>query len=274
MPRHPVDRPYRGSETQYATTSYQSLGTPRAQHIRVATNPPHSASREAWHETYLDGFGRSVVTRSSGPTAEQPIRVARSYAARGQVESETAPYFESENAYATVYRYDGLDRPIRRTHADGTAIATAYGLSASSFATVTVTDELGRTATLHSDAYGRKLREVRRLDSIDVATTYFFDHADNVTDMADPLGNAWRYSYYSLGRRTRADDPDLGAWSYAYDAKAASSARWTRRGSRRASPTTCTTGSPSGAPCRRTASRCWSSTATTRRGPAITMRGS
>ena len=214
-----VDRPYRGSETQYATTSYQSLGTPGAQHIRVATNPPHGASSEAWHETYLDGFGRSIVTRSSGPTADQPIRVARSYAARGQVESETAPYFEAENAYATVYRYDGLDRPIRRTHADGTAIATAYGLSASSFATVTVTDELGRTATLHSDAYGRKLREVRRLDGIDVATTYVFDLADNLTGIADPLGNAWRYSYDSLGRRTRADDPDLGAWTYAYDSK-------------------------------------------------------
>ena len=48
--------------------------------------------------------------------------------------------------------------------------------------------------TSHSDAYGRKRREVRRLDGIDVATTYIFDLADNMTRIADPLGNAWRYS--------------------------------------------------------------------------------
>ena len=219
MPRHPGRPSVPGRGNAICDDHLPVAGNAGRAAIRVATNPPHGASGEAWHETYLDGFGRSIVTRSSGPTTDQPIRVARSYAARGQVESETAPYFEGENAYVAVFRYDGLDRPIRRTHADGTAIATAYGLSASSFATVTVTDELGRTATLHSDAYGRKLREVRRLDGIDVATTYVFDLADNLTGIADPLGNAWRYSYDSLGRRTRAEDPDLGAWTYAYDFK-------------------------------------------------------
>ncbi len=60
----------------------------------------------------------------------------------------------------------------------------------------------------------------RWLDLTTVAqTTFKWDPiGDQLILITDPLGARWRYSYDTLGRRIQAIDPDLGTWTYTYQA--------------------------------------------------------
>jgi RHS repeat-associated protein len=99
------------------------------------------------------------------------------------------------------------------------AQVSAYGLSAlaTGFQSVTVTDELLRPATVHTDAYGQTIRSDRTLGGATVSTHYQYDLLGRLTGLTDNAGNQWSYTYDSLGRRLSANDPDLGAWTYSYD---------------------------------------------------------
>ena len=50
-----------------------------------------------------------------------------------------------------------------------------------------------------------------------VAYGYAYDHAGNLETVTDAAGNQWQYSYDSLGRQLRADDPDAGDSTATYD---------------------------------------------------------
>jgi len=51
-----------------------------------------------------------------------------------------------------------------------------------------------------------------------ITTTYAYDTLDNLTVVTDTLGNATRMTYDGLGRKVEMVDPDMGRWTYAYDA--------------------------------------------------------
>jgi RHS repeat-associated protein len=216
-----VDEPYDGAETKFTITSYVSFGSPTLQRIRTETNAPHGATQNLWSESLFDGLGRDYRLRSSGAEGKV-IRRDKTYNARGETASETAPYFAGETAYTTSFTYDALDRVIKAAQPDGTAVKTAYGLSSFAFTTIGVTDELGRLTTTHYDGFGRKQKEI--ITSLDggvevPAVTIAYDVLDKIVRLTDALGNQWSYSYDALGHRTSASDPALGTWTYAYDAK-------------------------------------------------------
>ncbi len=134
--------------------------------------------------------------------------------------SATAPFYTGDPQYATTWKYDALDRKIELDHPDANKLLQSFGLStlAGGFEKATVTDELNRPHTVHSDAYGRVVTSEQLLNGLPVDTDYQYDLLGRLIGLTDDAGNQWSYTYDSLGRRLSADDPDLGFWSYVYDA--------------------------------------------------------
>jgi RHS repeat-associated protein len=201
----------------FAITSYNSIGTPTAQYVETQT-PPANGSGNLWKRAYLDGFARTYRSAAKGPSGTQDIRVDTTYDARGNVASETAPYYASDAAYTTTFSYDGIDRRTQRKHPDNSTIQGAYGLgTGTAIAKLTVTDELARATTTHIDAYGNTIRREQPLGASPVITTYLYDLLNRLAGLTDDAGNAWSYSYDSASRRLVSNDPDLASWSYQYD---------------------------------------------------------
>jgi len=203
----------------FAIASYNNLGSPTAQYIRTET-PAADASGNLWAESYLDGFGRGYRGRAKGPSPSQAIEALAAYNARGAVASATAPYYTGDPQYATTWNYDALDRKIELDHPDANRLLQSFGLStlANGFEKTTVTDELNRPHTVHSDAYGRVVTGEQLLNGLPVDTDYQYDLLGRLVGLTDDAGNQWSYGYDSLGRRLTVADPDLGNWNYVYDA--------------------------------------------------------
>jgi RHS repeat-associated protein len=221
----------------FACTSYLSLGSPTAQHIETQTVPPapeavtacsataFTAGANLWSRTYMDGFGRTYRSAAEGPGGTQTaIESLASYNERGGVASATAPFYVNGSTpdpqYTTTWKYDALDRKVEKKHPDNNKLLQAFGLSTipNGFETSTVTDELLRPHTVHTDAFGRTIRTDQLLGAMTVSTRYQYDLLGRLTGLTDHDDNQWTYTYDSLGRRTAVSDPDLGNWSYVYDA--------------------------------------------------------
>ena len=54
-------------------------------------------------------------------------------------------------------------------------------------------------------------------DNLTFNTTYSYNGADELTGIRDTYGNNFNFSYDSLGRKIKLQDPDLGTWTYTYD---------------------------------------------------------
>jgi RHS repeat-associated protein len=196
---------------------YTSVGSPALQRLRKETPAPAGVSGALWAETYVDGFGREWQTDTRG-AGSSVIRITKAYDLRGNIASETRPFYVGDAPQTTVHRYDALNRKISTKQPDNAAITLSYGLgTGSALDTVTTADPLGHVTIVHRSAYEKTVRSERLLSGQPVATTYSYDTSDRLTGIVDPIGAVWSYAYDSAGRRTQATDPDLGTWSYSYD---------------------------------------------------------
>ena len=199
----------------FAITSYNAIGDPTAQYVETQT-PPADGSGNIWSRTYMDGFARPYRSTAKGPVAGQDITADTAYDDRGNVASQTAPYYTGDPVYTTTFDYDALDRPVATNHPDGNWTQTDYGV-AGVFVSTTSTDELGHPVTLHLDAFGRAVRKEEPLGAATVKTDYTYDDLGRLTGIADDVENSWSYTHDSLGRTLTVDDPDLGVWTKTYD---------------------------------------------------------
>lgn len=78
-------------------------------------------------------------------------------------------------------------------------------------------DELNRTTTVKTDAYGRTVETSEELGTGTVKTKLAWDMAGNLVEVRDPANAVFTYTFDQLGRRTKVDDPDLGIWHFKYD---------------------------------------------------------
>jgi RHS repeat-associated protein len=217
-------RPKRTSQAGggFVENFYQNIGTPLDQWIEIQT--PGVGTDVVFTRTVFDGFGRTWRNIAEG-TSTAAIYADKSFDKRGNTARQSAPYYNGvDTAQWTDFKYDSLNRRIERKHPDNEIVAGSYGLSTvgGAFAKATVTDELDRPVTVHTDAYGRTVREDRLLNSASVSTRYQYDLLGRLTGLTDNAGNQWAYTYDSLGRRLTASDPDLGLapandWTYQYD---------------------------------------------------------
>jgi YD repeat-containing protein len=232
----PLCRPQRVTQPggDYKRWEYQNLGDPDAQATAVYGPPPSAGAGEIWTRTLFDGLGRTRSVQASGRGTI--IVTHQGWTTRGLLAFRTEPLYQGDPWQTTAVRYDALDRPIETRRPDGARVGTAYGRSGSFFEAVTVTDELGRDTVSHRDAFGRTARVDRFWDGepggMIVSTHLAYDPFDRVTGVTGDRGNAWRYRYDSLGRRTESRDPALGTWTFSYDATGRRTGQVDGRGSR------------------------------------------
>ena len=89
-------------------------------------------------------------------------------------------------------------------------------------------DALGRQVIRETDAFGRLIKVQEYLGAgrstpawtaTPAATTrYAYNVMDGLTETWDTANHHTQIGYDSLGRKTSLSDPDMGAWSYTYDA--------------------------------------------------------
>ncbi|WP_158596251.1 toxin TcdB middle/N-terminal domain-containing protein [Oleomonas cavernae] len=204
---------------QFTTWAYAGLGTPASQHLRLAGPAPNNSAGDLWSKVYFDGFGRPWQTVVEGAVAGQDVYIRKSYDGRGNVVTETLPYFAGATSQTTTYKFDALNRVIQTKLPDNAVINVGFDVSTvvGAFRRVITYDPLGHPTVAHFDVRGRQVALVRFLNGGAVRTNYQWDLLGQLVGVTDPLGAQWSYTYNKAGWRTKAVDPDLGTWTYTYD---------------------------------------------------------
>jgi len=105
--------------------------------------------------------------------------------------------------------YDVLGRATHTTAPDGTWMDYTY-----SGLTSTVTNSLGQQKTTIKNTQGL-VAEV--IDADYNSTSYSYDSAGDLVQVADANGSMVNMGYDNLGRKVAMDDPDMGGWTYNYN---------------------------------------------------------
>ncbi|MEW5744707.1 MAG: FG-GAP-like repeat-containing protein [Nitrospirota bacterium] len=187
-----------------------------------AVSPHNGASAAAWKESYYDGFGRVIKTRTPGPDGKYIISETV-FNNRGQVFKASLPYFADASGNAletrrwTTFTYDVLGRPVRVDNPDNTYVRKEYFQNRT-----TLIDANGHVKVEEKDVYGKlvKVEEYSGVypnHTLYATTTYEYDILGNLLYVTDALGNETMVVYDSLSRKIAMNDPDMGLWSYQYD---------------------------------------------------------
>ena len=168
-----------------------------------------------------DTRGRTVAV-SRGPSASLlKERMESSYdVATGRKSLER--YLAMENGSwvekkRESFIYDTLAQLIAQVHADNTSVAYTYNDDGT---VATVRDENHTTAnTFYAYGPGGRLASAKQtLGNGQIATSYSYDVAGNVTSVVDPNGNTTTYFYDDFGQVLSQTSPVNGTTTYGYDA--------------------------------------------------------
>lgn len=201
-----------------------------------------SASQNLTTANNTDALGRvtNSVT-STDPDGQTTITTA--YDSHGRLLKVSNPYRStSDPTYGfETYGYDGLDRVLSVTHADGHVSSIDYGTSVGSaggaatqlcpaatyhagFPILTI-DEANNKLQSWIDGFGRTIEAdepTSTSGSLTANTCYGYDANNNLTGVLASLGNQTRsYVYDALSRLTKATNPETGPTTptvYNYDA--------------------------------------------------------
>ena len=181
---------------------------------------------------YYNGIGQQIQTQVVGATIGAQTRdiiLDTTYDAAGRVYTQTVPYdittggnyhieTQQDAIYYTTTTYDILGRPLTNLATDGSQTSYQYwtvvdGLGIG-FQYSRVTNPRNYNTTTKIDSWGRTVK-------IDAPTgpdvDYTYDEADRLIGIS--RGNAiTSIGYDYAGRKISMADPDMGNWSYVYDA--------------------------------------------------------
>lgn len=210
------------------TWQYNDLGIPLRQNIRVASGSLVTTE-------ILDGMGRAVITRRSGPEGKTIVSQVR-YDERGLMVGTSLPYFAEQALVGeATTTYDALRRPLDELDAAGGRRSYCYSNGA-----VDVVDENGHRIRRMMTATGQLVQVARYSGTstrdcatlaIDNAvpysvTRYRHDPAGRLVQVVDAKGVATTLSWDGLSRRTSLIDPSIGERRFTYDA-AGNATGWT-----------------------------------------------
>jgi len=176
---------------------------------------------------FYNGLGQLVQSQEDATveTALQTVVTDTEYNNLGLVEKQYMPYAVSltnsfvtpAGGYYTQTAYDDLGRVNVVTGPDAATSVMNYNIHLLDTQPTSVTysqDANGHTAEAWADAFGRLLKSQ---GEIGPAVAYTYDPADRL--LSALYGSALTQISYDLaGRKLTLDDPDMGLWSYAYDA--------------------------------------------------------
>lgn len=159
-----------------------------------------------------DGLGRKFKTET-GSSADGAFSLYNTmlaaFNAYGKPLSQSTPFGPGETPFYATTTYDALGRPLTVTTPDGANAGYSYdGL------TTSVTDANNHTTSTAMDVWGRT---VSVTPPAGPGVAYQYDPLNRLTT-AERGGEVTVITYDNAGRKTAMSDPDMGNWSYAYDA--------------------------------------------------------
>ncbi|MEV0431357.1 ricin-type beta-trefoil lectin domain protein [Micromonospora sp. NPDC050495] len=180
---------------------------------------------------FLDGRMRPRNTQTTAPGGVGRIITETTYDTRGQVATETAPYYNVNAAGSalnsaaaadlpsrTVHSYDNLGRPLAEA-LEANAVEKWRTRHSYDGNRHTLIPPWGGNSTNYYDAAGRTVRATANPNSTTTEiTTYGYNTAGELTTITDAAGNITRYGYDLSGNRTSVQDPDSGSSTSTYNA--------------------------------------------------------
>jgi len=169
---------------------------------------------------FYDGFGKLIQEKNEATNSRQ-IVIDTFYDGEGKIITKSNPYFINFYAnYTTItysvestnLTYDVLGRVIKIKNPDG--IFKSFNQS---LWNITAYDENNHKKLYSLDAH-KRITRVEEFNPNIQLTTYQYNPADLLVKITDDKGNTFNFTYDSLGRKTKMQDPDLGNWLYQYDA--------------------------------------------------------
>jgi YD repeat-containing protein len=179
---------------------------------------------------YYNGLGQLLQTQAVNASVNgtpQDILTDMYYDTSGRVYRQSVPYPVTPGGYyhvratgqpATYTSYDAFDRPMAVTATDGTLTSYFYqnitwnGLV---YQETTVTDGNGHSTSSLSDTWGRAAKVT---PPIGPGVVYNYDQLDRLLTTVRGGVTTITLTYDFAGRKIGMNDPDMGVWSYAYDA--------------------------------------------------------
>ena len=226
---------YEGSNTGVASTvtwrwcsglSGVSITVPCPNFATYRVQTSAAGAPTSW--AYFDRLDREVMTVRQGFDGAQFIAVRKVYDEVGRPKKVSEPYFTVSPSSGsigtgspiwTTTTYDAIGRVTHVDHPNGGA--TDFGFDGLTTVTSLPVNKAGirERKTEVRSALGELFQVTDHLGS---TITYAYDATGNVTRTTR---NTWdgklvvtQASYDVLGRRLTLNDPDAGAWTYAYNA--------------------------------------------------------
>ena len=179
---------------------------------------------------YYNGLGQLLQTQTDAELAGalQTLVSDIYYDEMGRAYKETVPYSRplTQGAFITpspnpadytLTSYDALGRIYQVQAPDGSTQTSVYSLQSDNgipYNLTHFTNARGNTSVTWSDALGRTYRVVSPAGP---GVTYSYDAADRLVQ-AQYGSYAASLSYDFAGRKLSMNDPDMGIWTYQYDA--------------------------------------------------------
>ncbi len=171
---------------------------------------------------YIDGFGRTIQSKQQDANGGW-ITIDTYYDGAGRAFKTSVPYLTSTPAFTTrdssqkcvLLQFDPIGRVCQMTSTDGTASQTLYGKKS-----VTTIDENGHVTvqTTIDRRTSTGSRYSGTYPSQQIYSTTTVKKAFNGERITDQNGNMTQTTLDALGRKVAYSDPDMGTWSYSYDA--------------------------------------------------------
>ncbi|HTG57480.1 MAG TPA: RHS repeat-associated core domain-containing protein, partial [Niabella sp.] len=162
-------------------------------------------------KSYIDILGREIKTEKRGFN-NQWLTSTKTYNEKGQLESETSPYYPGETLNSTTYSYDEYGRQEIISNNTGTVIQT-YTESGGRY-TVKRTNGLGRWSSSTTDASGQVVSSADNGVTVDFA----YDSWGNQLTVGS-AGKVFVTNVYdAYGRRAVTTDANAKVIHYTYNA--------------------------------------------------------
>ena len=184
-------------------------------------------------QTAAEG-GNTVVTDQIRDSHGWVVQSNNKYVVSGNPSTTPVTMANSAINDRTTSSYDSAGRVISQQHYNGNTLSDAVqnvygGNQVTTIATDPSGTVIGTPSAAVTNVLGQQTGQIQYTSAPTVtgsavtgggpqATTMSYDSAGNKTQIKDPAGNTWTYSYDLLGRQVKAVDPDSGTLVTGYDA--------------------------------------------------------
>jgi RHS repeat-associated protein len=235
--------PSSGSEQTDVTYRWASAGAPVGSLYLILTQPSGAPPSAVFYNRLGQACYSAGINGGALGALDSPLVVyARTlYDSRGRAYSTSRPYFTGESILeaSTTNSFDAAGRPLLVTVADDASAqgytTTSFGYSATADYNTVTTATRTRTGSQGSFtlvASTTKNTQGWVVESIGNQTAQADAPQGRVTHLYDAIGNLRRtrvwadaaqstkttFYYDQRGRKSAMRDPDMGYWSYSYDA--------------------------------------------------------